>query len=132
MEVREYNMKIDISKLIKPDIDKEFEKIKKYIKKLEEENEFLKAHIKIIKKDNFYFDEIEELKKEICVLKNHSLYFLSNKQQKEVDDFIFQHNLECKHTHYFYTIKPTPIGTRISIKCCVCGKEKDITDYEHF
>lgn len=125
-------MKIDINQLIKPDIDEEFEKIKKYIKDLEEKNEFLKTQNDEIKKESFYYDEIKKLKKEIRDLQKRSLYFLSNEQQKEVDNFISQHNIECKHTHYLYTISPTQIGSGISIKCCVCGKEKDITDYKHF
>ena len=125
-------MGIDINKLIKPNIDKEIEKIKKYIKDLEERNEFLKAQNDEIKKESFYYDEIKKLKKEMHDLQKRSLYFLSDEQQKEVDDFVSQHNTECKHTHYLYTIDPTPIGSGISIKCYVCGEEKDITDYKHF
>lgn len=125
-------MEIDINKLIKPDIDEEFEKIKKYIKDLEERNEFLKEQNDEIKKESFYYDEIKKLKKEMRDLQKRSLYFLSDEQQKEVDNFISQHNIECKHAYYLYTINPTPIGSGISIKCCVCGEEKDITDYKHF
>lgn len=125
-------MKIDISKLIKLDIDKEIEKIKKYIKDLEERNEFLKKQNDKIKKESFYHNEIEELKKEIRNLQCRGLYFLSDEQQKEVNDFISRHNIKCKHAYYNYIISPTSIGIGISIKCCACGEEKDITDYKHF
>lgn len=125
-------MGIDINKLIKPDIDEEFEKIKKYIKNLEEENKFLKEQNDEIKKESFYYNEIKKLTKEICDLKKRGLYFLSDKQQKEVDNFISRHNIECRHAYYLYIISPTQIGSGISFRCGICGEELDITDYEHF
>lgn len=36
----------------------------------------------------------------------------------------------CRTHKYLYELTGTGIGTAITIKCPVCGEEKDITDYD--
>jgi hypothetical protein len=43
--------------------------------------------------------------------------------------FLKKHKKKCGAKDYKYIIYPSPIGYAISIKCNICKKEKDITDY---
>lgn len=78
--------------------------------------------------------EIQSLKETIDRLHNHSLLQLSDKELEANRAFRYEHY--TRHgggkalSTYIYTLTGTGIGTVITVKCPVCGEEKDITDIE--
>ena len=93
-------------------------------------NEYLKDTIKELENYNKN-DEVEELKKELKLLKERSMYCLSEKQKQQVDKFNKEHYMKhpCKYTSS-YILTSTGIGTVVTIKCNKCGEELDVTDYD--
>ena len=61
----------------------------------------------------------------------HSLCQISDNEKKAERAFRDSHYKSCKNgSKYLYELTGTGIGTAITIKCPVCGEEKDITDYD--
>jgi hypothetical protein len=63
--------------------------------------------------------------------------FELNEREKESAEIFEKKHLNCAKKHpstiggaVTYCFTPTGVGLSISIKCNVCNKEKDITDYE--
>lgn len=79
-------------------------------------------------------EEVERLQSEIDRVRRNSLLILSDKERDSIQDFSRKHyekhgRLKTLNT-YIYTLSGVGIGTTISIKCPVCGEEKDVTDTE--
>ena len=54
-----------------------------------------------------------------------------NNEKKAERAFRDSHYKSCKNgSKYLYELTGTGIGTAITIKCPVCGEEKNITDYD--
>jgi len=57
------------------------------------------------------------------------------KETKRLQEFCKKHKRCARATaiggQYIYQLCQTSIGTMLSVKC-VCGKEKDITDYKNW
>jgi hypothetical protein len=58
------------------------------------------------------------------------VFKLNDKESKRVTNFYYKHyDKGCKGTYWVVTFTATGIGHKVVIKCPVCGKEKDISDY---
>ena len=56
---------------------------------------------------------------------------ISDNEKKAERAFRDSHYKSCKNgSKYLYELTGTGIGTAITIKCPVCGEEKNITDYD--
>lgn len=65
------------------------------------------------------------------------VFKIQDKELETAEAFIKKHRSSCGSKHnltlgeYFtYTFMPTGIGTAKTIKCNLCGEEKNITDYD--
>lgn len=76
----------------------------------------------------------EEIRRAVEMAKyscTHSLYQMSDNEQKAERAFRDSHYKSCENGgKYLYELTGTGIGTAITIKCPVCGEEKDITDHD--
>ena len=56
---------------------------------------------------------------------------LTESESKKAEEFKIEHLHKevCQEGHLVYTIMPTSIGNCVAIKCCICNKEEDLTDY---
>lgn len=75
----------------------------------------------------------EEIRKAVELAeynRTHSLCQISDNEKKAERAFRDSHYKSCKNgSKYLYELTGTGIGTAITIKCPVCGEEKNITDY---
>lgn len=56
---------------------------------------------------------------------------LSEKENADAEHFHWKHRCKRKGTRNLeLTAKPTGLGLRIDVKCLLCGKTKDISDYD--
>jgi len=67
----------------------------------------------------------------------HRGFHLAGIEKERAQSWIEQHKKDhpMKHTgavggRWSYTFTPTGIGTIVVVRCCACGAEKDVTNYE--
>ena len=76
----------------------------------------------------------EEIRKAVELAeynRTHSLCQMSDNEKEAEKAFKDSHYESCKNGgKYLYELTGTGIGTAITIKCPVCGEEKNITDYD--
>ena len=115
-------------------------------KKIEDTLDLLKKQIDLLQKDKedyrkdyinakqeVYKDEVvERLNKELERYRNNSLQVLSNKEMSQFREFKHSHYKTCGTSDVWVLLSPTGIGTAITLKCCKCGEEVDITDIDHW
>ena len=115
-------------------------------KKIEDTLDLLKKQIDLLQKDKedyrkdyinakqeVYKDEvIERLNKELERYRNNSLQVLSDKEISQFREFKHSHYKSCGTNDVWVLLSPTGIGTAITLKCCECGEEVDITDINHW
>jgi hypothetical protein len=65
-------------------------------------------------------------------------FFITDKEEKNRSKFLKEH-IKCRDSAFeeeaapmfsTYTITQTSIANMIKIKCSICGRELDITDYD--
>lgn len=76
--------------------------------------------------------EIQSLKREIEKIRKNSLQNLSDLEVENIKKFKNSHYLNCKNGVYHYILSGTEIGTKIEIKCPVCGEIEDVSDYDRW
>ena len=115
-------------------------------KKIEDTLDLLKKQIDLLQKDKedyrkdyinakqeVYKDEVvERLNKELERYRNNSLQVLSDKEMSQFKEFKYSHYKTCGSSDVWVLLSPTGIGTAITLKCCKCGEEVDITDINHW
>ena len=115
-------------------------------KKIEDTLVLLKKQIDLLQKDKedyrkdyinakqeVYKDEVvERLNKELERYRNNSLQVLSDKEMSQFKEFKYSHYKTCGSSDVWVLLSPTGIGTAITLKCCKCGEEVDITDINHW
>lgn len=78
-------------------------------------------------------DEIKKANEYAESIREHSLFTMSAKEAEAIKEFKAKH-FSCQSdrlsTSYEYVLTGTGIGTAISIRCPVCGEEKNVTDYD--
>ena len=78
-------------------------------------------------------DEIKRANEYAERIREHSLFTMSDKEAKAIKEFKADHS-SCQSnklsTSYEYVLTGTGVGTAISIRCPVCGEEKNVTDYD--
>lgn len=79
-----------------------------------------------VKRANEYADRVRRM----------SLHMFSEKEQEADAQFRKEHFASCQSgrraSSYEYVLTGTGIGTAITIRCPVCGKEENITDYSNW
>lgn len=109
------------------DYDEIKESLDKYVKRLQENNAWLREQLSNFNKD----EELEKLQKEYKDYRKHVLIDFSDVELKRYRDFRDKHYKKCNNgNRYIYTLTGCGIGTAIEIKCPICGEEEDITDVE--
>lgn len=59
------------------------------------------------------------------------MFFELNEKEKDAANVFYKkHFKKCKSIHFSMDFFATGIGTSINVTCEVCGKDKDITDYD--
>ena len=115
-------------------------------KKIEDTLVLLKKQIDLLQKDKedyrkdyinakqeVYKDEVvERLNKELERYRENSLQVLSDKEMSQFREFKHSHYKTCGSSDVWVLLSPTGIGTAITLKCCKCGEEVDITDIDHW
>lgn len=75
-------------------------------------------------------DEIKQLETRLDEMRRLSLHVMNDEEYVSNAEFRAAHYMKCRNGSTFcYTLSGTGIGTAISVKCPVCGEEKDITDF---
>lgn len=75
-------------------------------------------------------EEIQKLEEQLSEVRRYSLHLMNDEEYVSNAEFRAAHYMKCRNGSTFcYTLSSTGIGTAISIKCPVCGEEKDITDF---
>lgn len=104
------------------------------LKDVQDEYDFLAELNKSLQKKVAEWNKDEEIQRavemtEYC--RTHSLCQMSDNEKKAERAFRDSHYKSCKNgSKYLYELTGTGIGTAITIKCPVCGEEKNITDYD--
>ena len=75
-------------------------------------------------------DEIQQLKAEIQNIRKLNLLNMTLAERDAVDTFVSIHLHKCQSPSFSYELSGTSIATAITIRCPICGEEKDVTDYE--
>ncbi len=108
------------------DFDKSLENLREEYNRVKTQNEFLREQVKSWNKDK----EIQKAKLETEEERKLSLYRMTESEMEARKKFIDEHHKRCGNSGSFlYGIEHCGIGASLSIKCPVCGEEKDITDY---
>lgn len=107
----------------------------KLLSQLSEQYHAAKAQAAHFRQRVAEFNEAEEIQKAIRErddLRRHALLILTDKEREDLHAFREEHYRlhRPRGSTYVYTITGTGIGTAISIKCPICGAEKDVTDYK--
>lgn len=99
------------------------------LKDVQDEYDFLVELNKSLQKKVAEWNKDEEIQRavemtEYC--RTHSLCQMSDNEKKAERAFRDSHYKSCKNgSKYLYELTGTGIGTAITIKCPVCGEEKD-------
>ena len=76
-------------------------------------------------------EELTRLRAAVDQCKEHSLQILSDTELEAIKFFKQRHYDSCGNgSTYQYQLTGTGIGTAIKIRCPICGKEEDVTDYD--
>lgn len=79
-----------------------------------------------VRRANEYADRVRRM----------SLHVFSEKEMAAAEQFRKEHFASCQSnsraTSFEYVLTGTGIGTAITIRCPMCGKEKNITDYSNW
>lgn len=76
-------------------------------------------------------DEIKKLEEQLSEVRHYSLHVMNEEEYVEDAAFRAAYYMKCRNGRTFcYTLTGTGIGTIISVRCPICGEEKDITDYD--
>jgi len=90
-------------------------------------NKMLREQLATWNKD----EEIQNYKEQAEYCRSHCLHWLTDKEYEAVRRFRSEHYHSCNNGGtYLFELAGTGIGEAISIKCPVCGKEENITDYD--
>lgn len=104
------------------------------LKDVQDEYDFLAELNKSLQKKVAEWNKDEEIQRAVKMTeycRTHSLCQMSDNEKKAERAFRDSHYKSCKNgSKYLYELTGTGIGTAITIKCPVCGEEKDITDYD--
>lgn len=78
-------------------------------------------------------EEIAKLEEQCRELRHYSLHVMNDEEYVDAAAFRAAHYMKCRNGSTFcYTLSGTGIGTAVSIKCPVCGEEKDITSFDNW
>lgn len=92
-------------------------------------NQFLRKQLEIWNKDA----EIQKANKLVKYYRNHSLHELSDAEAKQVSRFRQEHYDSCNNSgRFLFELTATGLGETITIKCPICGKAEDITDFSNW
>lgn len=58
------------------------------------------------------------------------MYSLNEKETKSLKRFYRKHSKTCAGTYEKVIFSCTGVGIQIKVKCPVCKKKKDVSDYE--
>lgn len=120
---------IDITPLIFKDVDRLLEDVRQEYYRVKAVNADLRKQLAEWNKD----DEIQKANEQAAYYRAHSLHELSDKEAKCIAEFRKAHYASCKNAGAFqFELAGTGIGEAISIKCPVCGAEKNVTDYDNW
>lgn len=112
-------------------VDRDF---KGLLKDVQDEYDFLVEINESLQNKIAKWNKDEEIRRAVemaAYSRAHSLYQMSDNEQKAERAFRDSHYKSCKNGgKYLYELDGTGIGTAITIKCPVCGEEKDITDHD--
>ena len=86
----------------------------------------LRTRLQNYRKDN----EIQQLEAEIQAIRKLSLLNMTLAERDAVDTFVSIHLRKCHSPSFSYELSGTSIATAITVRCPMCGEEKDVTDYE--
>ena len=104
------------------------------LKAAQDEYDFLVETNKSLRKKIAEWNKDEEIRKAVELAEYnrvHSLCQMSDNELKAEKAFKDSHYKSCRNGgRYLYELTGTGIGTAITIKCPVCGEEKNITDYD--
>lgn len=75
-------------------------------------------------------EEIQRLEEEIQRIRKLSLLNMTSAERDAVDTFVSIHLRKCQSPSFSYELSGTSIATAITVRCPICGEEKDVTDYE--
>ena len=107
------------------DFDTQIENLKESYHQMENDVEEMKQVLQNWRKD----EELQELRKEMRELRNHTLFIMTDKEKEEQRVFRNKHYKSCNNSgSYIYHLCGTGIGTSIKIECDKCHEIKDITD----
>lgn len=75
-------------------------------------------------------DELKKAQEKAMYYRSHSLHELSDNEIKKIRVFRKAHYDSCKNgSTFLFGFTGTGIGEAITIKCPICGKEENVTDY---
>ena len=98
------------------------------LKDVQDEYDFLAELNKSLQKKVAEWNKDEEIQRAVEMTEYCQM---SDNEKKAERAFRDSHYKSCKNgSKYLYELTGTGIGTAITIKCPVCGEEKDITDYD--
>ena len=120
---------VDISSFLFKDFDKLLEEIRQEYNRVKAQNADLRKQLAEWNKD----EEIQKANELAVFYRGHSLHELSDKEANRISEFRKVHYASCKNAGtYIFELAGTGIGEAISIKCPVCGKEENVTDYDNW
>ena len=97
------------------------------------DDDFLVELNKSLQKKVAEWNKDEEIQRAVEMTEychTHSLCQMSDNEKKAKRAFRDSHYNSCKNgSKYLYELTGTGIGTAITIKCPVCGEEKDISSH---
>ena len=112
-------------------VDRDF---KRLLKDVQDEYDFLVEINESLQEKIAKWNKDEEIRRAVEMVeysRTHSLYQMSDNEKKAERAFRDSHCKSCENgCRYLYELTGTGVGTAITIKCPVCGEEKDITDYD--
>ena len=121
------NMKINEIICRSENTDAVFDKLKAAVNQLKKDNKNLTMKLQDYNKD----EEIRKREQEIKNIYDHSPIVLTDLESKAWKHFREYHYNKCGNDgHYIFDIYGTGIGNVIILKCPICDKEEDITDYD--
>lgn len=81
-------------------------------------------------------DEVRKANERADRVRRMSLHMFSEKEMSAAEQFRKEHFASCQSgiraPSFEYVLTGTGIGTAITVRCPVCGKEENITDYSNW